>query len=634
MPTVPTVSGQTVQTAPVGLNALDASPTPAAFGAGIGVGLGAAAATLGAAEAEARADAEDVAVTGRLATLRKRRIDDFHAKGTGLAYQNFDALSVNGDKALDGYDKLIGELRAGLPSEAARRAFDRRAINERLNYDEALQTRFGAERIRKEDDTLAFSLETLQADAALSDVAFEMTSAGGGGVALDDRAVRRKINEIGVTIGGYARRNKDRLQPHEFEEMERKAVSAVHASVLDKLRAQDDERLAAAYYEKHKDALTAGERAFNEKAIAEASFTGATQRAEDLYFRSHYDADAVMGGTGTIAEQKRAALEAVRVEMPEGKERDEVLRRLKVRFDEAAESKAQDESESLAALSSRVLAKESMDSISKTREYALLPTQAKADLESLSRLGTAVESDPALWSELTLMAGDPLLADEFLKRDIRGFATARKLSEPDARAFLKQQADLATALGRGAAAGDADARAEADALVKTSRDEAEIIGHASRILIGKPSAEKYDINDIKRDVAFRRSVAATITEQQIAKKRPLTPPEVQEIVDAQMATAVQTPTGPRELSKPVFEWTPADVDLEVIDPDEVQAIRLALVRTNTPMSEANIKLLYLKRLRQSADPVDAPTNEERSDAEAERAWQEFMLSERDRLEGR
>lgn len=575
MPTVRTYGTQKVDPTALPGVRRTAAETPTSTGVGLSeaqagtartiAGFGSEIANIGV-NLYARHEAEN----RRLALEEKRRADEtavLAAENTIAEWENkrlYDpqngALAIKGKDAMPlpesvgaEFEQVAGDTAGSLTTPEQRAAFARIRANRALNLDVTLRRHVYGEMQHYEAGELKAFVDNASATAIAN--------------ANDPRRVGEELNKITVAIEKHAPRAG--LGPEQVQETVAAAKTGVHAGVIDRLLATNQDRAARVYFDATKEQISGEAVARIERALEEGSTRGASQR----------QADAIVRAGGTLTEQ----LEKVRA-IDDPKVRDAVRER--VEHDYSVNEKItrdREEQESVQAF----------NLVDKAKDIRAIPPgmwsrfsgSTKAALRAYAKHlaeGDPVETDPTTYYALLQQAsGAPGFgtATDFVNQNLLNYK--HKLSDSDFKSLAGMQASIRN--------NDRKAVDKDLAAFRTKRD------------ILENTLTQYGIDPKKNadEVAQLQRMLDVRLEAAQAGGVKVTNTEIQSTLDDLLSQSEKVPGSwwhVLPFTGPFFDQEKKLLDLKVgdISAGDRAQIEDALRRAGQPISDATVLNLYLE----------------------------------------
>lgn len=467
-----------------------------------------------------------------------------------LARQGQDALTLPEESSAF-FTKTAGDIAAGLSNEKQKAAFARIQANEALNLDGTIKRHVDQEITQYRSGVLTSSIET-----ATSTAIANATDPRRVGQALQDAT--NAIDTLGPKVG---------LSAPQRDVAKRKAVTAIHTGVIERLLQNDNDKGARAYYEETKDQIDGTAIANIEKALDEGTLRGTSQQK----------ADEIVQAGGTVTQQ----LEKVRnIEDP--KLRDAVRER--VEHEATIADRAEREAEEKAST-------DAFNIVDKTHNIASIPPtmwanfsgSTKASLRSYAEHlteGIPVKTDDPTFYALMEQAGTDSAA--FLKQNLLDYKG--KLSESD----FQQLTGLRLSIRNGD-------KTAADKTLGGFRTKSDIIDN---------TLVQYGIDP--KDKAMQPAIAQlqrmldTRVETAQAAGQKVTNVELQQTVDELLSQGETVPGSWWALVRP-FTYDLADKKKKLIEvqPGDIPAgtrkdIEARLRAKGRPVSDATVLATYIE----------------------------------------
>ena len=459
----------------------------------------------------------------------------------------------------------VSAINQSLSSEKQRLAFNKFAMQQSISTDYTLRRHVYGE-MQAYDEAEIKGFNENQANFAI---------ANADKPALISQALTNVTNE---NIA-YARR-------HGFGEEQTTAFvngarTAIHAGVIDRYLAQDQDQAASVYYDAVKEQIDGTSRARIEKALEDGTLRAQAQR----------ETQRIMDSATSLKE----ATAMVR-DIEDPKLQDEVLQRVEHRFVVNDKIKRDADEATLTRLYN-VVETGGLRAATHDPAWADLDGSARVGLTSYARSraeGTPVKTDQALWYRLFTMASTPATQDDFAKENLLKYKG--KLSDGDFQQLAGMQ-------GR---AREGDIKG-ANALAATDSEAMRITNEALMRIGVDPTPEtnpkkkgQYDKAALDKVTQFHGVVRGVLAQREHEAGRKLTVQEIQETVDT-LIIRTQDEVDNYWWKDDVpakYAFEPQAVVTRVADvpPKEQKAIRDALAQAGIPATDARILGLFNARL--------------------------------------
>lgn len=490
--------------------------------------------------------------------LLKAEVDLGKWENQRLYDPNTGALGVTGEEALPlpeqvgtEFEKVSGDIAATLSNDKQRAAFARVRANHALNLDGTLRVHVEKEITKYRAGVLQATVETATSTAISN--------------ALDPRRVGEELQKATDAIATLG--PKVGLSKPQLEVATRKAQTAIHSGVIERLLENDNDKGARAYFEETKSQIDGDAIANIEKALDEGTLRGSSQKK----------ADEIVTAGGTLTAQ----LEKVRA-IDDPKLRDAVRERVEheANINERAKQDAEEKASG-----------DAFNIIDKTHNIASIPPamwanfsgSTKSSLRSYAEhlvKGVPVETDDQTFYALMEQAGtDPktFLTQNLL--DYRG-----KLSDGD----FQQLTGLKLSLRNG------DRNASEKAL-GGFRTKSEIIDN---------TLTQYGIDPKDKAMAPAVAQLQRMLDQRIetaqANGQKVTNVEIQQTVDELLSQGETVPGSWLALVRP-FTYDLAEKKKKLIEmqPGDIPAatrkdIETRLRAKGRPISDATVLATYIE----------------------------------------
>lgn len=407
MPTVPRYNSQVRENSGPNIRQ-NMNVNPSSFGVGGFQGMSNAIDQL----AKIKNDADQIEVTSAF-TERSKRIETIKTDPeTGF-------FTKQGRNAIDSYDSAIQSIKdaddeivqkynlTGTKLEMFNRLRDRDDIQNQAQLNRHLT----GERRRFDDDTQKAFVQT-EADSAVKNF-------------KDHDAVNYKLENIEGSIIAYGQRNG--LSAEEVNLQRSTVRSGIRAGVVSQYLNNGDDRGAKAYFEQHKDALTAKDSEKLQKDLELGSLRGESQRESDKIFAE----------SPTLGQ----AIEKVR-KIEDPKLRDETMQRVRQNF-QMKEAVEQETRENRSSRIATLLEKNSGD-IDKIppSEWNTMSASERSSWRSYSKSLQKgdMQTDWKEYTTLSGMAADPSTRSQFMNIDM--FSKRHLLADPEFKEMVKMQREM------------------------------------------------------------------------------------------------------------------------------------------------------------------------------------------------
>lgn len=551
MPRVQAYGQQQVRRAALPTARRTVQPDPDASGAGLGQALTQSFGTLSIRIADqARLKADQLALLSadrQLAEWENARLYD-PEKGA-LALKGKDTFALP-ETLRDEFDQVAGQIEAGLTSDRQRLAFQRTRVSRAQSIDLTVRRHvFGQMQAYDQEETAAYVKAATQAAVAN---------------AMDPARVSSELGRAVAAVRDHAKRSG--MGPEATNERVLATQTAVHTGVIDRLLTGEQDQAARVYFDAVKDQIDGGAIARVEKALAEGSLRGESQR----------QADSITRAGGTQAQR----LEKVRaIENPEL--RDAVQQR--VLQDWSLEQQAARESaENLMVTAANAIDKGGIRAVSPSLWSQLEPGQRVALESYAKRHATGADggdSDAGLvtFYQLRRMAVDD--PEKFKQENL--LMHIGKLGKTE----FKQIVDLQADLRKGGSA----------------RSDEERAGFRTELQVVDDTLAQHQVPTSGKDAdqallaRFRRTVSERVAVLEKSTNKKATEQDVQAIADDIITRGVAVPGGliDRLLGRPYIGKRLVDVTVADIPRATRRQIEQALTRAGAPVNDQTIVQTFI-----------------------------------------
>lgn len=487
----------------------------------------------------------------QLATLQT----DLHTQATSL--KGKEAMGASARTA-EAWQKGISEITAGLHTDQQRRAFAGR-----------VGARWGTLYAAVESHAAGES-EKYQAQTADAAIANRLSQA------IEFYQSPAAVNEaIGETKAIFAKIGAQQgWSPEIIADKTSGAVTRIHAGVIDRLLANDQDRTASEYFAAHKDAIAGDTLAKVEGALEQGSLRGESQR----------QADSIIAKAKGSSEAREAVLA-----IPDAKLRDATEERVRRHFADAADA---------ARVERDARMQQATNVIEQTRDVTRVPPGVWSQLTLPERKGlrdyalelqkgVPVATDWTTYYDLKSLATSDVTRDKFLQTNLLGFKA--QLGDAEFKELTGLQAELRKG------------ESSAENKLGSYRTAAQVVNDGLAAVGIDPTPDpKKDQKTAARVALFRRSVDEQIQALESRTKKKAGADDVQSIVDNLLVRGVRiSANGNRSGDSFVFERQVGDrlvLKAKDVPPGERTRIEAALRRNKLPVSDATVLHLYLQRL--------------------------------------
>lgn len=556
MPQVPTLTGNQVQQNELNVGRVPTeSPGRSFFGGGESVSqVAQASKKIQKVVEEEQNKADQIAVLEADQQLSALETDMLYNRETGaMTKKGKDSFSLP-DTVLPDFEQRAGEIENSLSNDYQKASF-RKMMADRSKHINSQIQRHVFKESQEYDESVTKSYIANEMNAVMESF-------------HDPERIKLGLERQRGAILSYADRNG--VDPETRKRLLEENQSKNHSAVVTKLLNGGANLQAKQYYQSNKDMITGEDRLRVEKALKEGV----------LISESQSKADQIMAKTDNMSE----ALEMAR-NISDPDKRDEVVKRVKIRFADERAAKEDEERRSFQVAYDAVEENHTIDSIPKDI-LANLSLKSKQALEKRAaqlRNGLPVETDIATYYDLENMAGNSSTRNKFLRLNLLEYK--HKLSESDFKHFAKLQGE--------AKSGN---KKELDG-IQTKGNIVKSALAAAGIEVGKNAGS----DDIKRANAFQRRVDELVVEKQELTGKKVTNEELREITENLMVETIVGNSwfGLFDDKKRVFELSSEDqpvVKIDDIPPGELEAIKATLNKLNIPNTPQNQLELYTEKL--------------------------------------
>jgi hypothetical protein len=552
MPTVPRI-GQPIDTAPLPNARVSTGAPAAAFGgAAKSIDVGGLGRHIAGIIEDEQQKADQVAVLdadNKLASLESSLLYD---QKTGVLNRRGQAAFTAPEDVDNEWKKQIGEIEKGLTTDRQLLAFRGRAQSRYQSIFSEVQRHVAGERQQYDTDTTTAALANRYDTAVRSS---------------DPKVVDRSVAESRAILATFAKRNG--WSPEVAQEKTATVVSRIHAGVVDKLLANEQDVAASEYYAAHKSEITGDQVARLEGALELGSVRGESQR----------QADQIIGAAKGMPD----ALDAVR-KIADPKIRDATDQRVKQYF--AEQKVAQDERRVANYQTATNIVEQSRD-VNKVPPslWASFTVGERSELRNYAEKlvkGEPIVTDWTRYYDLMALASSDATKQQFLKVNL--LADRGHLGDAE----FKQLTDLQSSLRKD----DGKAQAQLGGY-RTVHDIVEqAIGDMGLRITGLRASQQ----DKDKASLFRRSVDLQVQALEERTGKKATDADAQRIVDNLMLKGTVNGEERR-----VFERQAGDrmvVKITDVPPSERVQIEQTLRRNHLPVSDAAVLRLYVRRIGQ------------------------------------
>jgi hypothetical protein len=504
-------------------------------------------------------DADQLAVLDadkELSAMETRILYD-QQKGA-LNKKGKDAFGI-AEQVDEEFNKGVSEIESRLGNNTQRAAFRRMSQSRMSDVNRTLQKHVSGE-IEKFDDEVTNAYLANERDAAAANY-------------LDNDRVNISVERQRAALQDHANR---KGLPEEWVKLKmQESSSKTYGSVIGRMLANGDDKMAKEYYEKNKTAFTGADQTAIEKDLEEGSLRGESQRMSDQIFAKN---------SGSMT---RAFEEARKIDDP--KLRDETTSRIKDRFamKEAAE---RDNTENLYRGATDIIDQTGdVDKIpvGQWKQFSLSERSALKNYAAHKRAGTQPETEWGDYYELKTLASSPSTKDKFLKMNMMAYRP--KMADPEFKELVSLQTQLRN--------GDD----KADKLLDGYRTDSAIVNDAL-LAAGIDISGKANDKEKEKTTQFRRMVDEQIIKYQQDTGKKATNEQVQSIVDNLMVKGITERGLFRffDTEKRLFETATEEdfqIGVEDVPKGERKKIEEALTRRGIPVTDDNILNTYGVKLK-------------------------------------
>jgi hypothetical protein len=340
------------------------------------------------------------------------------------------------------------------------------------------------------------------------------------------------IEKQKVLIDDYAARNG--LPPEAAKREKETAISKTHMSVMTRMLDNGQDLLAKDYLKEVKKELTGDDASNVERIMRAGTIRGESQRKTD----------EILGSFSSVGD---AVKEARKIKDPDI--RDQVVKRVKNRFNEAEMIKKKQNQETFNSIATELESTKSLDQVPLDTWTSLSMTQRQALERRQSQLikGEEPATDIDTYYKLEQLAGDNRNA--FKNANLMEFRD--RLSNADFKKFSRMQSKLR---------GDSD---EAQGLLDGIETKNSIVKNALGEM-GIDHSRKASKEERKRANLFRRKVDEMVVQKQKEKGREVNNQELRQIVeDLRVDVTVDENFLWWDDTKKAFELTAEDSDVSI-----------------------------------------------------------------------
>lgn len=352
---------------------------------------------------EEKKKADDIATTDAYAKAVQARNKLVNDPTQGLiTLKGKNAIGAS-EKYGEMFNKEMDSIEGGLSNEDQRLVFRKIRQTQSLDFNNDVQRHVYGETQRYDQET------TISAIAASKDDAVQNY--------MNPGKVTEAIKIQGALMDAFGARNG---MPIELvEQKKREAISNTHADVINRMINSDQDKLAKAYFDEVKTALTGDDASKIEKVLHVGSLRGEAQRQEDTIIAS---SKSLTDGL----EKARA------IEDPEL--RDEVVSRIKTRFaeqkaiaEQTQEQNFQRAADILETTKSKnkipaslwaSLSLSERNAIDSRARQLVEGVSAKTDYSVYDKLSRSASNDPNGFSKINLLQYRSKLSDSDLEKFI------------------------------------------------------------------------------------------------------------------------------------------------------------------------------------------------------------------------
>jgi len=559
MPTVPRYDSPQVRQTGLPNARVNTSAPLEAFGGGDGLervnaAVGQLANTGARIALEEREKADDVATQDYYAKLaREKQRLQWDPNSGAMVKRGKDALGVMEEYGTQ-FDKFADSLEKDLKNENQRAIARKIRLQQRMDLDNHLERHTFSEAQALADETTKSGLLVAQNEAVLN--------------YSDPQKIKESINTQVALLQSAAQRKG--LPAESFQVLVQDATSKTHAAVLSRMLANGDDLAASDYFKNNKPQMTGADAASLEKALAEGSLRGETQR----------QATAIMDQTGG---DLRSALDAAR-KISDPKVQESVVGEIKTRHAENERIKSENEEK---------LFKQASDYAEKALKrpdpvtWNGLSLQARNAIDNrIEQLRKGVEPEPNSEDYYQLMhMASGVNATEFKRTNLMMYRG--KVTNSELASLIKIQTDMKNGAGS----------KELD----TFRTDHMIVTDALNEMGIDPTPSPGS-KDAKKVAAFRKQVDEQIRQIQANTGRKATNEEVQGIVDGLMVKGSVPGSGFFgffQTEKRVFQLEDGEkisVAVKDIPKSERMKIEAALRANGKPISDQAVLDLWMRKM--------------------------------------
>ena len=474
-----------------------------------------------------------------------------------------EGLSLKGKDAAASLDlinskwrKGVGELESKLNNDDQRAQFRKYAQAREASLYDTFKKHTSVEISRYDDELTKSSIDNYRQDAISN---FK-----------DPSKIQLSLMQQEKALFEYSQRKGESEEVYKNNLNE--AKSKTHSAIISRMVNTGDDLLASKYYKQVGDQLTGTDKAAMEKILEEGSLRGESQRKSDMILNEN------LPMTDSLEKARQ-------IEDP--KLRDEVVQRVKQRFQESKMAEEQD-IENLHRRSADVLDKTpNVDAIPR-EDWARFSVSERESLRAYAKRraeGSDVETDWNEYYNLKTLASEPSTQAKFQRTNL--FALKNKLGNTEFKELVGIQADL-----RKGSKGS-------EKLLNGYLTARSIVDDGMRAA-GIDPTPKEGGKDAQNVALLRSKIDQQVVALQQQTGKEASNEDIKRITDNMLVKVVTEKGIFWDTKKRAFELEPNEsgaVDIEDVPRLEREKITKALLNKKIPVTDDNILRLYTRKLQ-------------------------------------